>query len=322
MDIGGVTVKRVHLDTDLGGDPDDACALVMLLGWPDVEITGITTVADHDGLRTAYVQHVLQLAGRHDIPVASGSGSTLSALEVADPITDDERHWPLSIRPGQTSPPGAALDLLLQSIDSGATVIGIGCLTNLAMLEVVRPGSLSRVPVVAMGGWITPPSNGLPSWGPDQDWNIQWDARAAEIVARTADLTLATLPAAMKAHLRITDLVRLRSSGPLGQLLANQSVAYGRDQEMLALGSAHSGLPNDLVNFHWDPVTCAVALGWPGAVVQDMHLSPVWERDVLRFTHDSHGKQTRVLADIHSLDFTEIWLSCVESADRQRTSTT
>ncbi len=30
----------VHLDTDIGGDPDDVCALAMLLGWPDVEIVG------------------------------------------------------------------------------------------------------------------------------------------------------------------------------------------------------------------------------------------------------------------------------------------
>jgi hypothetical protein len=45
---GGV---RIHLDTDLGGDTDDACALAMLLGWPDVEITGITTVADPGGRR-------------------------------------------------------------------------------------------------------------------------------------------------------------------------------------------------------------------------------------------------------------------------------
>ena len=37
---------RIHLDTDLGGDTDDACALAMLLGWHEAEITGITTVAD------------------------------------------------------------------------------------------------------------------------------------------------------------------------------------------------------------------------------------------------------------------------------------
>ena len=37
---------RIHLDTDLGGDPDDACALAMLLGWPEVEMVGITTTTD------------------------------------------------------------------------------------------------------------------------------------------------------------------------------------------------------------------------------------------------------------------------------------
>ena len=31
---------KVHLDTDLGGDIDDLCALAMLLRWKDVEITG------------------------------------------------------------------------------------------------------------------------------------------------------------------------------------------------------------------------------------------------------------------------------------------
>jgi hypothetical protein len=35
---------RVHLDTDLGSDTDDLCALAMLLGWPDVEVVGVTTV--------------------------------------------------------------------------------------------------------------------------------------------------------------------------------------------------------------------------------------------------------------------------------------
>jgi inosine-uridine nucleoside N-ribohydrolase len=29
---------RVHMDTDLGGDPDDACALAFLLGWPKYRV--------------------------------------------------------------------------------------------------------------------------------------------------------------------------------------------------------------------------------------------------------------------------------------------
>jgi hypothetical protein len=33
---------KVHLDTDIGGDIDDLCALAMLLGWSGVEVVGIT----------------------------------------------------------------------------------------------------------------------------------------------------------------------------------------------------------------------------------------------------------------------------------------
>ena len=114
-------VTRVHLDTDLGGDPDDVCALAMLLGWPDVEITGITTTLDVAGRRAAYVNYCLSLVGRGDIPVAAGAGVSLTTLHVADPVFDDERFWPLALAP-RPSPPGAALDLLHQSIEAGASV--------------------------------------------------------------------------------------------------------------------------------------------------------------------------------------------------------
>jgi inosine-uridine nucleoside N-ribohydrolase len=69
---------RIHVDTDFAGDPDDACALAMILGWPDVEITGITTMANPDGLRAGCVRHFLELTGRPDIPVAVGTGHSLT----------------------------------------------------------------------------------------------------------------------------------------------------------------------------------------------------------------------------------------------------
>jgi hypothetical protein len=139
---------RVHLDTDLGGDTDDACALVMLLGWAGVEITSITTVADPGGRRAAYVAHLLHLAGRNDIPLAAGAEVSSTTLDQLDPVIDDERHWPTSITP-RPSPPGAALDLLERSLDAGATLIAIGPYTNLALLEITRAGSLNRQPPVS-----------------------------------------------------------------------------------------------------------------------------------------------------------------------------
>ena len=45
----------MHVDSDFGGDPDDACALVMLLGWPGVEIVGITTNLEVSGQRAGDV---------------------------------------------------------------------------------------------------------------------------------------------------------------------------------------------------------------------------------------------------------------------------
>jgi hypothetical protein len=123
------------------------------------------------------------------------------------------------------SSPGAAEDLLEKSIREGATVVAIGALTNLALLERKRPGTLKDVPVVAMGGWIEPPAEGLPQWGPERDFNVQCDTEAAQIVAAAADLTLVTLPVTLKAPLREMHLPRLRSSGPLGELLARQSEA-------------------------------------------------------------------------------------------------
>ncbi|HSK67589.1 MAG TPA: nucleoside hydrolase, partial [Anaerolineales bacterium] len=66
-------MPNVHLDTDLGGDIDDLCALAMLLRWKGVEITGITTVAEANGRRVGYVRHVLELENRENIPVAAGA---------------------------------------------------------------------------------------------------------------------------------------------------------------------------------------------------------------------------------------------------------
>lgn len=304
---------RVHLDTDFGGDPDDACALAMLLGWPGVELVGITTVLDVAGWRAAYVEHCLRLAGRDDIPLAAGAAVSLTTGRVADPFLDDERYWPSNLAP-RPSEAGAAFELLQQSIEAGATLIGIGPYTNLALLEQGRPGLLARAPVVVMGGWVEPPAAGLPAWGPEMDFNVQWDTRAAKIVATAAGtLTLVTLSATLMAPLRAGDLPRLRAAGPLGELLARQSEVYGREQAMAELGRAQAGLPDDLLNIHWDPVACAVALGWPGATVAERHLRPVLEGETLRFQPDPEGRLTRAVTAVDGAAFGEAWLAAVEA---------
>jgi hypothetical protein len=83
---------------------------------------------------------------------------------------------------------------------------------------------------------------------------------------------------------------------------------------MPALGRAHADLPDDLVNVHWDPVTCAAALAWPGATVEELRLRPVLENGVLRFDpHAAGGRPMRVVVDVDGPSFAEAWLAAVEA---------
>jgi purine nucleosidase len=309
---------RVHIDTDFAGDTDDACAVAMTLGWPEVEVVGITTTADPDGQRAGYLCRFLELAGRLDVPVAAGAGRSLTTRRPMGGLPDHERYWATAVA-ARPSPPGVAIDLLAHSIELGAVIVAIGPYTNLALLQQARPGRLDGVPVVAMGGWVEAPAEGLPAWGPEMDWNVQCDTSAAVTVAEAADLTLVTLPVTLHAHLTAAELPRLAASGPLGDLLARQAKAHGEDHNMAELGREHAALPDDLVNFHYDPVACAVAVGWPGAVVEERHLLPVLDAGVLRFEADKAGRATRVVVRLDGEAFANVWITAVEAAQHPPT---
>jgi purine nucleosidase len=302
----------VHLDTDLGTDPDDVCALAMLLGWRGVEVVGVTTCADRGGMRAAYVEHCLRLLGRSDVRVAVGAPASLSHPDVADPVVDT-RYWPAEVSPRASLPGPSPTDagaVLAASVEAGAVLVAIGPYTNLAELERQQPGVLADARVVAMGGWLDPPDAGLPAWGPDRDYNVQWDVQAArEVFAAAGDLTLSTLPVSLKVPLRRRDLAALRDMGPIGRLIARQSEAHAEDSGKRALGPAHALLPDDLLNFHYDPLTCAVAVGWPGAVVERRRLSIAMEGPVLRMVDDEDGRPVHVVTDVDPRTFTKVWLA-------------
>lgn len=306
--------RKIHLDTDLAGDPDDVCALAMLLGWPGLEIIGITTTDDPGGRRAGYLTHCLDLADRGEIPVAGGAAVSLTTRRSCGEIPDDKRYWPRRVQP-RAAREGAALELLDHSIQQGAAIVAIGPFTNLALLEMVRPGRLGQVPVVAMGGYEAPPNKGLPPWGPEQDWNVQCDTRAAEILIESAsDLTLVTLAQTLKTHLRQAHLPRLRATGALGELIANQAEAHGQDHDNGDLGRAHTGLPDDLLNFHHDPLACAVAAGWSEATVETRRLLPVRDGGLLHLQPSENGQPVGVLVAFDEAGFSETWLRAVEKA--------
>lgn len=315
-------VTRLHIDTDFAGDPDDACALAMVLGWPGVEVVAVTTTADPDGQRAGYLAHVLAMLGRSDIPVEVGAGHSGTTGRPMGGIPDHLRFWGTAeVPPPRPTSPGAAVEMLDHSIGLGATVVAIGPFTNLALLEAARPGRLADARVVVMGGWLHPLDDQFPPWGPSRDWNVVCDVDAARtVLAQAGDLTCSTIPGTIRAQLREKDLARLRASGPLGRLLARQSLAHGAENRLHQLAAQHRGLHPDLVNFHWDPVACAAATGWEGVDVQEVCVKAVSQHGTLRLVPSAVGRRTKVVTDVDPDAFTDRWLAAVDAAQTRSRS--
>ena len=113
-----------------------------------------------------------------------------------------------------------------------------------------------------------------------------WSESRRRLIRRVCGLATS---ATLTAHLCGRDLPRLREAGPVAELIARQGEAHGVDFAMAALGAAHAGLPEDLLNFQYDPVACLVALGWSGATMSHRRLSPSLVDDHLIFQPDQRG---------------------------------
>ncbi|KAB5548543.1 hypothetical protein DKX38_011949 [Salix brachista] len=70
--------KKIIIDTDPG--IDDAMAIFLALRSPEVEVIGLTTIYGnvYTTLATRNALHLLEVAGRTDIPVAEGSHVTIT----------------------------------------------------------------------------------------------------------------------------------------------------------------------------------------------------------------------------------------------------
>jgi purine nucleosidase len=302
---------KIHLDTDLGGDIDDLCALAMLLRWKAVEFTGITTVAEENGRRAGYVHHVLELDGKNNIPIAAGADVSQGFYRYPElGYPDEERYWSKPIIPSP-NPFEDAIQLLKQSIEQGATIIAIGPFTNLYLLDLRYPGILRQANLFLMGGYVCPIRPGFPQWGNDMDWNIQVDVKSAKHVIEHSNPTLIPLTVTVETALRRHFLGDLRNSGAVGQLLAQQAEAFAADEQNdKKFGETCEGLPNDIINFLHDPLACAIALGWNDGVEFEEVPLVLEEKDGWLYEHiDPLGKPTRLVTKIDGTRFNNFWLN-------------
>jgi inosine-uridine nucleoside N-ribohydrolase len=146
------------------------------------------------------------------------------------------------------------------------------------------------------------------------DFNVQQDRFAADIVFRRCHPVVVPLAATIQTFLRAAHLRPLRAAGPLGTLLADQGEWHERDHHNKDTGRAYSALPDDLLNFQHDPLACAVGLGWDGVAIEDVSTKLELRDERLWMTPQPGAPSLRVVTQVDGPRFEEDWLQAVERA--------
>jgi inosine-uridine nucleoside N-ribohydrolase len=215
-----MTPTPIILDCDPGHD--DAIALLLALGSPELELLGVTTTYGNQTLEktTANTLRVLELAGRTDVPVASGAAEPLERERVVAAHVHGESGLdgptlpPASIDPVATDAVSWIADAVARS-PTPVTLVPTGPLTNVAAyLRAHGSAGLDRI--VLMGGAIAEGN-----MTPAAEFNIWADPEAAQIVFDAElDVTMIGLDVTHKAVTGPDVQRRLREAGSVGVFVA------------------------------------------------------------------------------------------------------
>ena len=197
----------IILDCDPGHD--DALAILLALARPELTVLVLTTVAGNVGLEatTRNALSVLTLAGRTDLPVASGADHPLvRPLRTAAQVhgTSGLEGADLPAPAFAPSPEGAVelIARLIRECDEPVTLVPTGPLTNIALFLGTHPELRHRIKhICLMGG-----SLGEGNWTASAEFNIWVDPDAASRVFNAGiPLTQITIDVTHQARATIAE---------------------------------------------------------------------------------------------------------------------
>lgn len=178
--------KKIIIDTDPG--IDDAMAILLALRSPEVEVIGLTTIYGnvYTTLATRNALHLLEIAGRTDIPVAEGSHVTITQgtkLRIADFVHGADGLGNQNFHPPKGKPiEQSAADFIVEQANlypGKVTVVALGPLTNIALALQQDPAFVKNIgQIVLLGGAFAVNGNVNPA----AEANIFGDPDAADIV--------------------------------------------------------------------------------------------------------------------------------------------
>jgi len=212
--------RRIIIDTDPG--VDDALAIFLALKSPEVKVEAITPVAGNVPLDLTLPNalRLLEIAGRSDIPVASGASRPLKRrLVTAAYVHGNNGLAGVEFPEPKTKPVAESAHQLIRRIvrqsPGEVSIIAIGPLTNLALAFRDDPQLPSQIrSVTIMGGSL---SGG--NITPAAEFNSYVDPEAAQAVYRSgARITMIGLDVTRRAALSEEQIRMLESTGnPAGR---------------------------------------------------------------------------------------------------------
>lgn len=231
--------KQVIIDTDPG--IDDAVALAIALFSSEIDVKLITTVAGNVGLNHV-TQNALKLLKflNKDIPVAKGVGAPL-IREIMDASSihgetgmegfifeEPDDHLLL-----KEHAVNAMREVIMTSKES-VTIIGIGPLTNIAVLLTMYPETKTAIKeIIFMGGSLTRGNSGVMS-----EYNIDFDPEAAKIVFNSGvRIVMVGLDLGLKALILPEDSTEIKEMNKVGDMFYHLFKRYrgGNMQNILTM---------------------------------------------------------------------------------------
>lgn len=202
-------------------------AIFVALKSPEVDVIGLTTIYGnvYTALATRNALHLLEVAGRTDIPVAEGTHKTIlngTKLRVADFVHGKDGLGNQNFPPPEGKPiEKSAPEFLVEQAKlypGEITVVALGPLTNIALAVQLDPEFSKNVgQIVLLGGSFAVNGNVNPA----SEANIFGDPEAADIVFTCgADIIAVGINVTHQVVMTADDRDKLASSnGKLGQYL-------------------------------------------------------------------------------------------------------
>lgn len=217
-------MSQIPMILDVDPGHDDAVAIMLACGAPEVDLLAVTTVAGNVPLErtTDNTLRILSLIGRTDVPVAAGASSPLyRPLHTAENIHGASGLDGPEIPAASFEPTShGATELIASAVRESpepVVLVPTGPLTNIASFLREHPELKDRISRVSlMGGSI-----GLGNTTPAAEFNVYVDPEAAREVFRSGlPVTMVGLDVTHQAGAGPAERERLRSVGHVGNVVA------------------------------------------------------------------------------------------------------